>query len=112
MSTTKAKRSSPAALERRPSSTSSASTSTACGPPCSTTRPLADDMPIRFTRRIRRTRQGEFEVRLPPEEREVLRSLPGQMRDALELGNNDPAVARLNPSACLDDSEVDAEYRQ
>jgi Domain of unknown function (DUF2017) len=69
-------------------------------------------MPTRFTRRIRRTRQGDFELRLPPEEREVLRSLPGQMREALELGNNDPAVARLNPSACLDDSEVDAEYQQ
>ena len=34
------------------------------------------------------------------------------MRDALELGTDDPAVARLNPSACLDDAEVDAEYHQ
>ena len=41
----------------------------------------------------------------------MLRSLPGQMRNALELGDDDPAVARLNPSACLDDAEVDAEYR-
>jgi hypothetical protein len=66
---------------------------------------------MRFTRRIRRTRQGDFEIKLPAEEREVLRSLPGQMRNALELGDDDPAVARLNPSACLDDAEVDAEYR-
>jgi hypothetical protein len=67
---------------------------------------------VRFTRRIKRTRAGEFEVRLSAEEREVLRGLPTQMRDALALGKDDPAVARLNPSACLDDAEVDAEFHQ
>jgi hypothetical protein len=67
---------------------------------------------VKFTRRIKRTRSGAFELRLSPEERDVLRGLPAQMRDALELGNSDPAVARLNPSACLDDAEVDAEYHQ
>lgn len=67
---------------------------------------------MRFTRRIKRTRSGAFELRLPPEEREVLRGLPTQMRDALALGKDDPAVARLNPSACLDDAEVDAEYHE
>ena len=65
---------------------------------------------MRFTRRIRRTRQGDFELRLSSEEREVLRSLPAQMREAMELGRDDPAVARLNPTACLDDGEVDAEF--
>jgi uncharacterized protein DUF2017 len=67
---------------------------------------------LKFTRRIKRTRSGEFELRLSPEEREVLRGLPAQMRDALALGKNDPAVARLNPSACLDDAEVDAEFHR
>ena len=67
---------------------------------------------LRFTRRIKRTRSGQFEVRLSPEEREVLRGLPAQMRDALALGRDDPAVARLNPSACLDDAEVDAEFHR
>jgi len=67
---------------------------------------------VRFTRRIKRTRSGQFEVRLSAEEREVLRGLPAQMRDALELGKDDPAVARLNPSACLDDAEVDAEFHR
>ena len=67
---------------------------------------------MRFTRRIKRTRSGQFEVRLSAEEREVLRGLPAQMRDALELGKDDPAVARLNPSACLDDAEVDAEFHR
>ena len=67
---------------------------------------------MRFSRRIKRTRSGQFEVRLSAEEREVLRGLPSQMRDALALGKDDPAVARLNPSACLDDAEVDAEFHQ
>jgi hypothetical protein len=67
---------------------------------------------LRFTRRIKRTRSGQFEVRLSADEREVLRGLPAQMRDALALGKNDPAVARLNPSACLDDAEVDAEFHR
>lgn len=67
---------------------------------------------VRFTRRIKRTRSGQFEVRLSADEREVLRGLPTQMRDALALGKNDPAVARLNPSACLDDAEVDAEFHR
>ena len=67
---------------------------------------------MRFTRRIRRTRSGQYELRLSTEEREVLRGLPAQMRDALALGTGDPAVARLNPSACLDDAEVDAEYHR
>ena len=67
---------------------------------------------MRFTRRIKRTRSGVFELRLSPEERDVLRGLPTQMRDALELGKDDPAVARLNPSACLDDAEVDAEFHR
>jgi hypothetical protein len=67
---------------------------------------------VRFSRRIKRTRSGQFEVKLSPEEREVLRGLPSQMRDALQLGKNDPAVARLNPQACLDDAEVDAEFHR
>src|SRR3954470_10829118 len=67
---------------------------------------------MRFNRRIRRTRSGEFALRLPAEEREVLRGLPAQMRDAMELGDADPAVARLNPSACPDDEEIDKEYRE
>ena len=67
---------------------------------------------MRFTRRIKRSRSGQVEVRLSAEEREVLRGLPAQMRDALALGRDDPAVARLNPSACLDDEEVDAEFHR
>jgi hypothetical protein len=67
---------------------------------------------LRFTRRVRRTRQGDFELRLPAEEREMLRSLPAQMREALAADHDDPAVARLNPTAYLEDPEYDEEFRR
>ena len=53
---------------------------------------------MRFTRRIKRTRSGVYELRLSPEERDVLRGLPTQMRDALELGTDDPAVTYCGPA--------------
>ncbi|HEY7731051.1 MAG TPA: DUF2017 family protein [Gaiellaceae bacterium] len=59
-------------------------------------------------RRIERTRSGEIRLRLPARERELLRTLPGQLR-AL-LAEEDPSLARLFPPAYLDDSEADAEY--
>ena len=63
---------------------------------------------------MRRTRQGDFELRLAADERDVLRSLPGQIRDVLasSSGLDDPAIARLNPTAYPDDPEFDAEYRR
>ena len=68
---------------------------------------------MKFHRRVRRTRQGDFEVRLSAEEREILRSLPAQVREALATGDPaDPAVARLNPSAYPHNPELDAEYRE
>src|SRR5688500_13645235 len=51
---------------------------------------------------------GGYRLRLPPEEREVLRSLPAQLRDLLETG--DPALERLFPPAHPDDPEQQAEY--
>ena len=63
-------------------------------------------------RSIRRTRQGDFEVRLSDEERELLRSIPPQMREALASDPGDPALARLYPTAYPDDAERDAEYRR
>ena len=61
-------------------------------------------------RRIRRRRQGDFELHLPPEEREVLRSLPSQLRELVDV--NDPAVKRLFPVAHPEDPELEAEYRE
>ena len=67
---------------------------------------------MKFQRRVRRTRQGEFEIRLSTEERDVLRSVPAQVRDALTTGDKaDPAVARLHPTAYPDDPDLDNEYQ-
>jgi len=64
---------------------------------------VADDV------RIRRTRGG-FELKLPRAEREVRRSLPGQLRELIE--SRDPSTARLFPPAYQDDPEHQAEYQE
>ncbi len=59
-------------------------------------------------RRIRRTRQGDFELRIPTQEREILAALPSRLRGL--LGSDDPAVGRLFPPAYEDDPERQADY--
>ncbi len=59
-------------------------------------------------RRVERTRRGRYRLRLPEHEREVLRSLPGQLRTL--LGTDDPALRRLFPPAYRDDPDRQAEY--
>jgi hypothetical protein len=61
-------------------------------------------------RRVTRTRKGEYVLRLPPEERAVLRELPGQLREL--LGSDDPSLHRLFPPAYTDDIEHEAEYQR
>ncbi len=78
----------------------------ACGRPCSTTN---DDVSP-FGRRIKRSRKGGIDLRLPEDEREFLRSLPSEMRELLEA-RDDLAVGRLFPDAYPDDLERQAEYR-
>jgi uncharacterized protein DUF2017 len=64
---------------------------------------------LRDDRRIRRSREGDFELRIPEPEREVLRQLPAQL---LEIhGGNDPVLERLYPAAYPDDPEHQREYR-
>lgn len=65
-------------------------------------------------RRVRRTRRGDYALRLPKAERELLRRLPAQMRDLLTLGEPDPATRRLFPPAYADaaHAEHDAEYQR
>ena len=65
---------------------------------------------MRHEWRVRRTRRGDFQLRIPAQEREVLRGLPGQLR-AL-LGTDDPALERLFPPAYPDDPDRDAEYAE
>jgi hypothetical protein len=69
---------------------------------------------VRPARRIRRTRQGDFEVRLPEVERALLGTLVGALRAALD-GDvaAEPALRRLFPPAYVDpdDQEAEAEYQ-
>ena len=61
-------------------------------------------------RRVKRTRAGSFQLRLPPEERDLLRTLPGQLRELLET--DDPSLRRLFPPAYVDEPELEEEYRR
>ena len=57
---------------------------------------------------MQRTRRGQYRLRLPPQEREILRSLPRQLRELLDT--DDPALRRLFPPAYEDDPDRQAEY--
>jgi len=59
-------------------------------------------------RRIRRTRRGTYELRIPANERAVLRRLIEEMRELLPTA--DPSVGRLFPPAYEDDAEANEEY--
>jgi hypothetical protein len=60
--------------------------------------------------RVRRTRRGDFQLKLPQVERDVLRSLPTQLRQL--LGTDDPALERLFPPAYRDDPLAQADYEE
>ena len=62
-------------------------------------------------RRIERTSKGDIRLRLPRDERALLRSLPGQLRRLLVEAPDDPSLERLFPPA-YDDVESEAEYRR
>lgn len=59
-------------------------------------------------RRVRRTRKGDYELRLPQAERDVLRRLAEELREMLPTA--DSAVGRLFPPAYSDDAEANEEY--
>lgn len=65
---------------------------------------------MRFGRRIRRTRQGDFELRLPDDERALLRNVAPQLRQLLDGDLADPTLRRLFPTAYADDPDRDREY--
>jgi hypothetical protein len=60
--------------------------------------------------RIRRLRGGRYRLGLTRDEREVLRSLPRQLREL--LGTDDPSLVRLFPPAYRDDAASNAEYER
>jgi len=61
-----------------------------------------------FDRRIRRTRKGEYELRIPQNERAVLRQLIAELREVLPT--EDAAVGRLFPPSYSDDAPANEEY--
>ena len=66
-------------------------------------------------RRIQRDRKGGYRLQLPAEERELLRSLPAQLREVLRADGRrpaDPSLRRLFPPAYADDPEADDEFRR
>jgi len=64
-------------------------------------------------RRVKRSRQGDYELSLPEQERELLRSLPGQLIERLEAGPDEPDLVRLFPPAYTrdEDQKAEREYR-
>ena len=61
-----------------------------------------------FDRRIRRTRKGDYDLRIPQNERAVLRQLIAELRELLPT--EDAAVGRLFPPAYSDDAPANEEY--
>jgi hypothetical protein len=64
--------------------------------------------------RVRRQRDGRYQLRLEDQERDLLRTLPAQLLDLLDTGGDDPSLARLFPPAYPDpdEAEREAEYRR
>jgi Domain of unknown function (DUF2017) len=62
--------------------------------------------------RVKRTRKGDYLLRLTANEREALRSTVGLLRQLLTEGDmrEDPALRRLFPPAYMDDPERSAEF--
>ena len=67
---------------------------------------------MRFGRRVRPSRKGGYELRLPEEERNLLRNVAPQLRQLLDGDLAEPGLRRLFPTAYADDPERDREYQQ
>ena len=66
-----------------------------------------------MARRISRARNGEFKLRLGEDERDLLRTLPAQLRELLASdAADDPSLRRLFPPAYVEDPEHEDEYRR
>ena len=55
---------------------------------------------------------GRFDVHFPPEVRNLLRDLAGQLRELLLSDEDDPSTIRLFPPAYVDNAEGDSEYQR
>jgi hypothetical protein len=57
-------------------------------------------------------RRGRYELRLPADERTLVKGLLGDLRALLTLNADDPRVRRLYPDAYAEDAERQAEYQR
>ena len=62
-------------------------------------------------RKVERSRDGSFKLRLDKDERDLLRTLPSQLQELLKDTPDDPSLRRLFPPAS-DDEEIETEYRR
>ena len=60
------------------------------------------------SRRIQRTRDGDYALRLSAEERELLRQLPDELQTMLEIEPEDPGLRRLFPHTYEDEQDEEA----
>ncbi len=61
-------------------------------------------------RRVKRRRDGSFELILPPEEVGLVETMAAQVTTLLDAAD-EPLTRRLFPPAYVDDPEAEAEYR-
>ena len=67
---------------------------------------------MKLGRRLRRTKGGQYHLRLSKAERDLLRSLPGQVRDLIDSTDPaDPSVRRLFPPAYRNEEKAEADYQ-
>ena len=57
-------------------------------------------------------RRGRYELRLPDDERTLVKGLLGDLRALLTLSADDPRVRRLYPEAYAEDPDHQAEYQR
>ncbi len=62
------------------------------------------------SRPIKRLRNGHYQLKLSEKERDVLKTLPGGLRDQLAAGQDDGSMMRLFPSAYTADLGRQVEY--
>jgi hypothetical protein len=67
---------------------------------------------VKLGRRLRRTKAGNYQLRLSKAERDLLRSLPGQVRELIDSSDPaDPSVRRLFPPAYRNEEKAEADYQ-
>lgn len=63
-------------------------------------------------RPVKRRSDGTFEIRFDDDVRDLLRSIPPQLRELVTDGKDSPAARRLFPPAYTDEPELEAEYQR